>query len=91
MDDKPKQPTLAEELLLLYRGIVESEGCRRLSVVLGGLWRPSRSGRDMDCNAWCVSPRQIRFRCCRRVFCSLGLTQLIGWVVEGVLHKGKSK
>jgi len=37
MADKPKRPTLVEELLPIYRGIVESEGCRRLSVALGGV------------------------------------------------------
>jgi hypothetical protein len=35
-----EKPTLREELATLlpvYRGIVESEGCRRLAVVIGGI------------------------------------------------------
>ena len=91
MPDKSKEPTLAEELLPFYRGIVESEGCRRLSVALGGLCAlivatvvliASRATPPWDIFTW------GRFALILAITFAVPwtLTQVIGWVIEGFSH-----
>jgi hypothetical protein len=88
--DKPKESTLAEILSPLYRGIVESEGCRRLSVALGGL-----CAIIVLATGWIVSKGNIDwqrfgFVIAGAFFAPWGLTQTIGWVIEGFTRARQS-
>jgi TRAP-type uncharacterized transport system fused permease subunit len=90
MADKPKEPTFAEILLLLYRGIVESEGCRRLSVALGGLCAITMAVIGWVVNKSNVDWQRFAFAVAIAFFVPWGLTQIVCWVIEGFTRARQS-
>jgi len=94
-DESPKR-SFKEEFLPLYRGVVHSEGWRRLSVVVGGLCAAA-----VSVTWWVSSPllsvktpndaTEILSNVALSVALSFvlpwALIQLVGWVAEGFTRR----
>ena len=83
MSETRQRPTLAEELLPLYRGIVQSEGCRRLSVALGGLFAVVLAVTVLIITDGNPAWDRFALIVAGAFLIPWALTQIVGWVIEG--------